>query len=148
MAAGEDVMKALFGDEESEIVKSGALAITRLTGWVAGAGVVLTSTEVFGKASLSPAHRLWGSIAIVAVFAFIASADALARAFVTAHSQPEVRALARPLQVRIPERDGDDEKGWNALLMRFNPQKPDSFDYWVVKEQEALWITEEKVRPA
>src|SRR4051794_7961259 len=118
------IVKALFGDEDSAVVKSGTLAVTRLTGWVAAAGLALTNTEVFGE--LSGSTKLWGSVAIVAVFAFIASADALARAYATAHVQPDVRVIPSPLKLKLTE--GTDDPGWRAVMLRFSPEKPDDFD--------------------
>jgi hypothetical protein len=146
MAEPNDVVKALFGDEESAVVKSGTLAVTRLTGWVAAGGLALTNTEVFGE--LSGSDKLWGSIAIVGVFAFIAAADAVARGYATAHAQPDVRTLPSPLRVSLPDKAAEEEKGWKAYLLRFDPKKPEDLEFWVAKDEEALWVRAEKIRPA
>jgi hypothetical protein len=148
MADLADVGKALFGDEESEVVKSGTLAVTRLTGWVGAAGLALTNSDAFGNLNLGGSTKVWASVAIVAVFAFIASADALARAYVTGQSQPDVRILPAPMAVRIPAKSGANERGWHAVLVRFTPQSPDDLDFWVVKADEAQWVKGGDLKPA
>jgi hypothetical protein len=145
MAELADVGKALFGDEDSEVVKSGTLAVTRMTGWVAAAGLALTNTEVFGE--LSSTNKLWGSIAIVAVFAFIASADVIARGLVSAQAQPDIRTLPTPLNVTIPDKPTAEERGWKAVLLRSGAQAPDEIEFWVVKGDKAEWVKGDKVRP-
>ncbi len=138
-----EILKALFGDDDEEVVKSGTLAVTRLTGWVAAAGLAVTNTEVFGE--LSGSTKLWGSIVIVAVFAFIASADSLARAYATAHTQPDVRVLTSPLKVKLTE--GVDDPGWRAVIVGFTPAKPDDLDFWVVKGNQAKWVASSNTKP-
>jgi hypothetical protein len=148
MADLADVGKALFGDDESEVVKSGTLAVTRLTGWVGAAGLALTNSDALGSLDLTDSTKLWGSISIVAVFAFIASADAIARAYVTGQTQPDVRTLPTPMAVKIPAKFGADERGWHAILVRFTPQNPDDLDFWVVKGETAEWVKGSDLKPA
>ncbi len=148
MANLADVGKALFGDDNSAVVKAGTLAVTRLTGWVAAAGLTVTNSSVFGQVDLSGTTKLWASVAIVGVFAFIASADTLARGYVTAHSQPDVRPLPHPWKVTIPAKPAAEEEGWRAVLVRFNPQSADDLDFWVVKGKEGFWVKGSELTPA
>lgn len=147
MADFANLGKALFGNEQEAVVKSGTLAVTRFTGWVGAIAVVLTNTEVLGE--LTTSQKLWGSIAILGVFAFIAAADAIARGYVTGQSQPEIRALPSPVTVAIPTEHGTDaESGWKALLIRTTPQAPDEMEFWVVKGETSRWISGKDVRPS
>lgn len=140
-----DLMKALFGDDESEVVKSGTFAVTRLTGWVAAVFMLLGNTDLFGTVDLGDVNKLWASIAIIAVFAFIGSADILARGYVTARTQSELRTLPTPLKVKVVR--GADEPGWRAVLVRFDPQVPEDLEFWIVKGGKAEWIKATDVAP-
>lgn len=142
-----DLVKALFGDEESEVVKSGTFAVTRLTGWVAAVFVLIGNTELFGLVKVGDVNKLWASIAIIAVFAFIGAADILARGYITARTQSEIRTLPTPLKVRVGAKSGSDETGWRAVLARFDPLSPEDLEFWIVKGGKAEWIKSTDLAP-
>ena len=137
MSLAESVGKAIAGDEETAVIRSGTLFVTRSAGVIAAVIIAIAQFE-WGLA-LADSEKLWASVAAVAVWAFLAAADAIARGYATAHSGPYVTALPSPLKAELPGLPSADEKGWNVFLIRTSPHDPDDVSYWVVKGSEAHW---------
>jgi hypothetical protein len=150
MAASDTgAWKAILGDDDNEVIKAGTLAVTRGTGVVAAAVVAVANIDLIPGGDLTAPQKLWASVAIIGIWAILASADALARAKVTAAERiasPQTHVLTPPLDASLPEKSGADERGWKAMMLRTYPAEPDKLEYWVVKGDVAEWCDAEKVR--
>lgn len=153
MANASALWKAVLGDEDNEVIKSGTLAVTRGTGVLAAAAVALTNLDWIPGGSLSDEHKLWASIAVVGIWVILASSDAIARAKVTAaeklaeaSASPQTHVLASPLDAEIKELSRDEERGWKVMMMRTFPLKPTQLEYFVVKGDVGEWRDAESVK--
>lgn len=138
MGLSESIAKAIAGDEDAAVIKSGTLAVTRGAGVVAAAVIAAAQLE-WPFPDLTSLQKLSAALVSVGIWSFLAAADAIARGYATAHARPTTTAFPTPLKIRIPAEPAANEAGWKAFLVRTGPAA-DDVDYWVVKGDAAKWV--------
>jgi hypothetical protein len=138
------IVKAIFGDEEQEVIKAGTTAVTRGAGVVAAAFAVGANVEPLAS-SLTTEQRLWFSIAVGFGWVILAAADVVARAYVTANvARRQERDEKRPTSPRRSTGRTADEDDPSPPT-RSNGAGDDSVDYFVLTNGRAVPVQADTV---
>jgi hypothetical protein len=140
-------------DPEKDVIEAGASRITTLSaivGGLAGIDVVFNDSlvKIFGDNPPSNGVKTTILVSLIAAWALIAVADLIARAVVTAASQPRLAIPPAGIKVRRQDQAGDKaEKDWLVAGAEFDPTKPDATRLLVVKaEEQPAWVDASTVK--
>jgi hypothetical protein len=140
-------------DEKEDVVKSGALRLTWVSGAIGGVGAILTVfneqfINLFGE-NASDGIKASVLIAIIAAWTLIAVADILGRSMTVSarlRRAPD-ESMPAPKGMRVKLTEGEDAVGWTVAAIRSaNGGDTSSLEFLVTKAGEApQWIKQEGV---
>lgn len=139
-------------DEQEDVIKSGALRVTWISGTIGGIGAILTVfneefIHVFGEHA-SDGIKASVLIAIIAAWAAIAVADIISRSITTsAGLKTPSEAIAAPKGLKVTLTDGQDSDGWSvAAIKGSNGNGGEAAEFLVVKAgQQPKWVEQDDV---
>jgi hypothetical protein len=139
-------------DEQEDVVKSGALRLTWVSGAIGGIAAIVTAFnehifQIFGD-DVSDGTKASVLIAIIAAWAAIAVADLLSRAITTAARLKRApSAITAPEGMKVKLTKGPDAPGWMvAAIRRCDEGTGAASEFLVVNSKEApKWVTQDEV---
>jgi hypothetical protein len=135
-------------DPKEDVIKSGALRLTWVSGAVGGIAGLVTIfneefTHLFGEHA-SDGIKASVLIAVIAAWAVIAVADIFARAITTSArlKKPAAAAITAPKGIRVTLTEGKDSNGWSVAAIRgFDGADGDEAEFLVVKGgEQPQWV--------
>jgi hypothetical protein len=144
---------SVIRDEKEDVVKSGALRLTWVSGAIGGIGALVTIfneqfINVFGD-NASDGIKASVLIAIIAAWALIAVADILGRSITTSARLRQAldKPIAAPKGMRVTLTKGTDSEGWAVAAIRSADGGDDSkLEFLVAKAgQTPQWVKQEGV---
>lgn len=139
---------AVLRDPKEDVVKSGAMRLTWVSGAVGGVAALVTAFndnifKLFGD-DVSDGVKASVLIAIIAAWAVIAVADLLSRAITTSAGlrKAPAGAITAPKGMRVKLTNGVDSSGWLVAAIRgYDGTDADSAEFLVVKSGETpKWV--------
>lgn len=154
MSVLDSLKKAVAGDEDAAVIKSGTLATTRGAGFAAaGLVAVFTAMDLLAFKpwdELDPLIKWAVVVSIGAIWAMMAAADSLARGLATAGDSVAkglTASAAAPSFVRLPpglkvtRTEGTDSPGWTALAVEVSKaDEKDELRFLVTKGSDVVWV--------
>jgi hypothetical protein len=140
---GTKIKKAVVGDKQTEMIKSGTLVVTRGIG-VVGIGLVgtffvLDLTGTGPWKGMPPAQKLWFVLGAGLIWAIVAGADSVARGITKAAAHDRIVTL--PPDLVGARTEGLDDHGWLATAAKFSRDgDQETVSFLVVKDNKAAWV--------
>lgn len=138
-------------NEKEDVVKSGALRLTWISGAIGGISAILTVfneefIHVFGEHA-SDGIKASVLIAIIAAWAVIAVADILARSITTsARMKASPEAITAPKGLKVTLTEGQDSNGWTVAAIKGFDGQSGAAEFLVVKAgQPPKWVKQDTV---
>jgi hypothetical protein len=144
---------AVIRDPKEDVVKSGALRLTWISGAVGGVGALVVAfndniTKLFGE-EVSDGVKASVLIALIAAWALIAVADLLSRSITSSARlrRAPAGAITAPRGLRVKVIDGVDSPGWLVAAIRgYDDSEADAVEFLVVKAGETpKWVEQASV---
>ncbi|MDZ7734514.1 MAG: hypothetical protein U5R31_16830 [Acidimicrobiia bacterium] len=145
----DKLVKAIKGDPTSQLIKSGTLAITRVTNGAAAIVIatyaVMQAAGLAGWESIPAAERIWLAIATAALWAIGSAADGIARGI--ASTKPDgAGVLELPPGLKVTKTKGVDEQGWAAVAIRHaDSADPTALQWLIVKGADVEWVAPDEI---
>ena len=139
----EQIKKAIFGDKQAEMIKSGTLVVTRGIG-VIGIGLVgtffvLDQFDTGPWKDMTAVQKLWFVLGAGFIWALVAGADSVARGLTSAARSD--RVLVLPPGLVGTRTEGKDEQGWRATAAKFAADgAQEGVSFLVIKGDKHAWV--------